>query len=275
VEYESEVIHDAAPASPSPTSPPASPPLGEYAAPGEEEHEVEDENLDADHDDAPLRVQAIDDMIGNAATPGLARRVLEAELNFTSAEEPLTFREVEQDAAWRAAIREEMKAIEDNRTWELTALPVGHQAIGLKWVYKVKHNEVGDVVRHKARLMAKGYVQRVGVDFDEVFAPVARLESVRMMVALAAHEAWEVHHMDVKSAFLNGMLKEEYTSSNPSASSSPAARAWYCASTRHCTVYGKHPGPGMPSSMTPWHRLVSRGAVPSMASTHEAGEVAD
>jgi hypothetical protein len=76
-------------------------------------------------------------------------------------------------------------------------------------VYKVKRNEAGDVVRHKARLVAKGYVQCAGIDFDEVFAPVARLESVRMMVALAAHEGWEVHHMDVNSAFLNGVIEEE------------------------------------------------------------------
>jgi hypothetical protein len=76
-------------------------------------------------------------------------------------------------------------------------------------VYKVKRNEAGDVVRHKARLVAKGYVQRADIDFDEVFAPVARLESVLMMVALAAHEGWEVHHMDVKSAFLNGVIEEE------------------------------------------------------------------
>jgi hypothetical protein len=100
-----------------------------------------------------------------------------------------------------------MKAIEDNDTWELTSLPAGHRAIGLKWVYRVKRNEAGNIVRHKARLVvAKSYVQRAGIDFDEVFAPVARLESMRMMVALAAHEGWEVHHMNVKSAFLNGVI---------------------------------------------------------------------
>ena len=104
---------------------------------------------------------------------------------------------------------EEMKAIEDNRTYELTTLPVGHRAIGLKWVYKVKHNEKGEVMQHKARLVAKGYTQCAGVDFDEVFAPVACLEFVHMMVAVAAHERWEVHHMDVKSDFLNGELHEK------------------------------------------------------------------
>jgi hypothetical protein len=203
MEYSTEIVRDVVLATPSPTPTPASSPAGEH------ELEVDEENLDADHDDAPLRVRAIDDLIGDAEPPGLARRVLNAELNFTSAEEPTSFKEAEQDAAWRAAMREEMKAIEDNDTWELTSLPVGHRAIGLKWVYKVKRNEAGDVVRHKARLVAKGYVQRTGIDFDEVFAPVARLESVRMMVALAAHEGWEVHHMDVKSAFLNGVIEEE------------------------------------------------------------------
>jgi hypothetical protein len=104
---------------------------------------------------------------------------------------------------------EEMKSIEDNGTWEPSALPTKHRAIGFKWVYKVKHNEVGDIVRHKARLVAKGYIQRAGVNYDEVFALMARLESVRMLVLLAAHKHWTVYHMDVKSAFLNETLKEE------------------------------------------------------------------
>lgn len=86
---------------------------------------------------------------------------------------------------------------------------MGHKAIGLKWVFKVTKDAAGNVVKHKARLVAKGYAQREGVDFDEVFAPVARLETVRVLIALAAHENWEIHHMDVKSAFLNGYLKEE------------------------------------------------------------------
>jgi hypothetical protein len=83
-------------------------------------------------------------------------------------------------------------------------------------VFKVKHDEHGNIIRHKARLVAQGYIQRAGVDFDEVFAPVARMESVQLMLALAAHQGWEVHHMDVKSAFLNGELKEEvYVTQTP------------------------------------------------------------
>jgi hypothetical protein len=127
---------------------------GEHATPGE----IEEEDLDADHDDAPLRVRTIDDVIRNAKAPGFTHRALSAKLNFTTAEESATFTKAEKDAAWRATMCEEMKAIERNNTWELAPLPVDHRTIGLKWVYKVKRNEAGDVVRHKARLLAKGYV---------------------------------------------------------------------------------------------------------------------
>ena len=76
-------------------------------------------------------------------------------------------------------------------------------------MFKVKKDPAGNVVKHKARLVAKGYAQKQGVDFDEVFAPVARLETMRLLLAMAANGGWEVHHMDVKSTFLNGDLLEE------------------------------------------------------------------
>jgi hypothetical protein len=126
-----------------------------------------------------------------------------------TADEPATFAEAEKDKMWQAAMMEEMVSIEMNQTWQLTQLPPGHHAIGLKWVFKLKKDSNGDVVKWKARVVAKGYVQRQGVDFDEVFAPVARMESVCVMIALAAHHGWPVHHMDVKEAFLNGELLEE------------------------------------------------------------------
>jgi hypothetical protein len=106
-------------------------------------------------------------------------------------------------------MQEEIDSIKRNQTWELADLPQGHHAFTLKWVYKLKRNEAGEIVKHKARLVARGFVQQEGVDFDEVFAPVARMESVRLLLVLAAQEGWQVHHMDVKSAFLNGDLKEE------------------------------------------------------------------
>jgi hypothetical protein len=109
---------------------------------------------------------------------------------------------------WRQAMKAEMKAIEENRTWDVSDLPKGQKAIGLKWVFKLKKDPDGKVVKYKARLVAKGYAQVQGVDFEEVFAPVARIETVRVLLALAARGGWEVHHMDVKSAFLNGDLSE-------------------------------------------------------------------
>jgi hypothetical protein len=101
-----------------------------------------------------------------------------------------------------------MQAIEQNRTWDVSNLPAKQKAIGLKWVFKVKKDPEGKIVKHKERLVAKGYAQVQGVDFDEVFAPIARIETVRVLLALAAQGGWEVHHMDVKSAFLNGDLTE-------------------------------------------------------------------
>jgi hypothetical protein len=96
-----------------------------------------------------------------------------------------------------------------NGTWALVDPPPGVRPIGLKWVYKIKRDAAGLITKYKGRLVAKGYVQRPGVDFDEVFAPVAQLESVRLLLAVAATEGWLVHHMDVKTAFLNGELLED------------------------------------------------------------------
>jgi hypothetical protein len=108
-----------------------------------------------------------------------------------------------------------MDKFEKNRTWELADLPHGHSAITLKWVFKLKRDEIGAIVKHKAHLVAHGFAQREGIDFDDTFAPVARMKSVRLLFALAAQEGWCVHHMDVKSAFLNSDLKEVYVHQPP------------------------------------------------------------
>jgi len=107
----------------------------------------------------------VDDVIGDAELPGLASRLTDPELMLMSAEEPATFAVAERDADWRKAMMEEMRSIEDNRTWELVDPPAGCRPIGLKWVYKVKRDERGAIVKHKARLVARGFVQREGIDF--------------------------------------------------------------------------------------------------------------
>jgi hypothetical protein len=113
-------------------------------------------------------------------------------------------------------MKAEMDAVEKNRTWELADLPRGHHVITLKWVFKLKRDEVDAIIKHKARLVARGFLQWEGIDFDDAFAPVAQMESVRLLLALAAQEGWRVHHMDVKSVFLNGDLKEEVYVHQPS-----------------------------------------------------------
>jgi hypothetical protein len=130
-------------------------------------------------------------------------------------DEPATAEEALKTEEWRAAMMEQLGSIKENKTWSFVDLPRGQKVIGLKWVFKLKHDEHGNVMKHKARLVVKGYVQRQGIDFDEVFASVGKMESVRVMIILAAHLSWSVHHMDMKSAFLNGDLGEEVYVSQP------------------------------------------------------------
>ena len=106
-------------------------------------------------------------------------------------------------------------ALMKNKTWHLVPPRLGRNIIDCKWVYKVKRDPDGKILKYKARLVAKGHAQREGVDFEEVFAPVARMEIVCLFIALAAHNNWEVHHMDVKTAFLNGELVEEVYVAQP------------------------------------------------------------
>eukprot|EP00253_Pinus_taeda_P030395 PITA_30395 len=106
-------------------------------------------------------------------------------------------------------MNEEIGAIEKSKTWELVDLPEGKDAIGVKWVYKTKSNAEGKIDRHKARLVVKSYKQPQGKDYDETFAPVARMETVRIVLSIAAQHKWKIYQMDVKSTFLNGVLKEE------------------------------------------------------------------
>ena len=110
---------------------------------------------------------------------------------------------------------EEMAALDDSKTWDLVQLPQGKKPIGCKWVYKIKHNTDGSVSRYKARLVAKGYAQTYGIDFEETFSPVAKMATIRAVIALAASKGWILHQMDVKNAFLHGDLHEEVYMDQP------------------------------------------------------------
>nr|AAK50412.1 Putative retroelement [Oryza sativa Japonica Group] len=163
----------------------------------------------AEHDVGPVRYRSLAEIMLEAPRVDLVEDDDDARALLAEMEEPLSYREATGEPAWVNAMNKELEAIEKNKTWSLCMLPAGHKAIGLKWVFKLKKNTAGEVIKHKARLVANGYVQQQGVDFDEVFAPVARLDTVRAILAVAADRRWQVHHLDVKSAFLNGDLEEE------------------------------------------------------------------
>ncbi|PKA66174.1 Retrovirus-related Pol polyprotein from transposon TNT 1-94 [Apostasia shenzhenica] len=117
--------------------------------------------------------------------------------------------EAESDEYWMIAMQEELNQFTQNDVWELVARPNDHPIIGMEWVFKNKLNDQGEIIRNKARLVAKGYNQVEGIDFDETFAPVARLKAIRLLLAYSCIKNFKLFQMDVKSAFLNGFINEE------------------------------------------------------------------
>ncbi|GJW43836.1 putative ribonuclease H-like domain-containing protein, partial [Tanacetum coccineum] len=128
---------------------------------------------------------------------------------FLSQEEPKRVSKALSDPAWVEAMQEELLQFKLQNVWVLVDLPKGHRAIGTKWVYRNKKDERGIVIRNKARLVAQGHTQEEGIDYDEVFAPVARIEAIRIFLAYASYMGFTVYQMDVKSAFLYGQIEEE------------------------------------------------------------------
>ncbi|CAN6459492.1 unnamed protein product [Victoria cruziana] len=126
-----------------------------------------------------------------------------------SFQEPSSFSEAKNDPNWVFAMNEEICALNDKHTWEIVDLPSGKKTIGCRWIFKIKTKSDGTLERYKARLVAKGYSQEYGIDYEETFAPVARMTSVRTLISVASISKWPIFQMDVKNAFLNGNLKEE------------------------------------------------------------------
>lgn len=129
--------------------------------------------------------------------------------------EPSCFEQACSNKVWLKAMNEEISSIVKNDTWTLCKLPQNRKCIGCKWIYKIKKNSDGSVERYKGRLVARGFTQKYGIDYEETFSPVARQETIWMVLSLAANKHWKVHHMDVKSAFLNGYLEEEVYVAQP------------------------------------------------------------
>ncbi|GKA36240.1 putative ribonuclease H-like domain-containing protein [Tanacetum coccineum] len=128
---------------------------------------------------------------------------------FLSQEEPKKVIQALKDPSWIEAMQDELLQFKLQKVWTLVDLPNGKRAIGTKWVYKNKKDERGIVIKNKARLVAQGYTQEEGIDYDEVFSPVARIEAIRLFLAYASFKDFVVYQMDVKSAFLYGKIEEE------------------------------------------------------------------
>ncbi|KAJ0802818.1 putative RNA-directed DNA polymerase [Helianthus annuus] len=132
-----------------------------------------------------------------------------------SSMEPRSYEEAAKNQQWKMAMVQELKSLEEHKTWSLVELPHDQQAIGLKWVFRVKMDASGEIKKYKARIVAKGYAQEYGINYEETFAPVARFETIRMILSLAAQQKWAIFQLDVKSAFLNGPLQEEVYVTQP------------------------------------------------------------
>lgn len=129
----------------------------------------------------------------------------------TIAAEPKNFREAmacEQKEEWKAAMADELQSHLQNGTWDLVHLPEGRKPVGCRWVYKIKENAAGEIIKYKARLVAQGFLQTYGEDYDEVFAPVTTHTTFRLLLALASKKQMKLKHFDVKTAYLHGKLDE-------------------------------------------------------------------
>nr|GEW69380.1 hypothetical protein [Tanacetum cinerariifolium] len=163
----------------------------------------------------------LDNIIGQLSRPVSTRLQLHEQAlfcyydAFLTLVEPKTYKDALTQSCWIEAMQEKLNEFKRLEVWELVPRPDKVMVITLKWIYKVKLNELGGILKNKARLVARGYRQEEGIDFEESFAPVSRLEAIQIFLAYAAHKNRVVYQMDVKTAFLNGNLREEVYVSQP------------------------------------------------------------
>nr|GEU44048.1 hypothetical protein [Tanacetum cinerariifolium] len=162
-----------------------------------------------------LKDHPLDNIIGQLSRPVSIRLQLHEQAlfcyydAFLTLVEPMTYKDALTHSCWIEAMQEELNEFERLEVWELIPRPDKVMVITLKWIYKVKLDKLGGILKNKARLVARGYRQEEGIDFEESFAPVARLEAIQIFLAYAAHKNMVVYHMDVKTAFLNGNVREK------------------------------------------------------------------
>ncbi|KAM2946107.1 hypothetical protein COP2_028938 [Malus domestica] len=141
----------------------------------------------------------------NKVSPSYAAFVIELSRN----SKPRSFEEANQSPVWRRAMLEELKALDENQTWSIVSLLKDQRVVGARWIYQMKFHSDGTIQRHKARLVARGFTQTFGVDYKETLSPVAKMNTVRVLLSVAINSHWSLHQMDVKNAFLHGEFEEE------------------------------------------------------------------
>nr|GEX30085.1 hypothetical protein [Tanacetum cinerariifolium] len=233
------------------------------------DNQAEEEHLQNDEFTNPfcarykkLLNHLLEQIRGNPSKPVQTRRQLATDPEIcmfvltVSTAEPKNIKETMADSAWIEAMQEELHQFDRLQVWELVNKPFGKSVIRLKWLWKNKKNEDQTVIRNKARLVAKGYAQEEGINFEESFTPVVRLEAIQIFVAYAAHKSFPIYQMDVKTEFLNGPLKEEVYVAQPDGFVDPghpekvyrlrkalyglkqAPRAWYDELSKFLTSKG-------------------------------------
>ncbi|RVW84320.1 Copia protein [Vitis vinifera] len=151
-----------------------------------------------------------DHPIGNYVTyEGLSPSYRAFAISLDDTQVPNTIQEALKISEWKKAVQDEIDALEKNGTWTITDLPVGKRPVGCKWIFTIKYKADGSVEKFKARLVARGFTQSYGIDYQETFAPVAKLNTIRILLSLAVNQDWCLQQLDIKNAFLNGDLEEE------------------------------------------------------------------
>ncbi|WCJ44342.1 Retrovirus-related Pol polyprotein from transposon RE1 [Euphorbia peplus] len=182
------------------------------------DEQVLEDSLDLPREVRAHRNHSLENIIDSVHNPVMTRAQLRRYMGnvaFVSLLEPKDFYEAADDDSWLMAMQEELDQFKRSEVWILVPRPNNKKVVGTRWVLKNKLDEFGNVVRNKARLVAQGYSQQEGIDYGETFAPVARLEAIRILCAFASYKGFKLFQMDVKSAFLNGYIDEEVYVSQP------------------------------------------------------------
>lgn len=136
-------------------------------------------------------------------------------LSAVNTDEPSSLTEALNNENWSQAMDSEHQALLHNNTWHLVPRPKGKNIIGCKWVYKVKRKSDGTIDRYKAHLVAKGFKQRYGIDYEDTFSPVMKAATIRLILSIAVSKGWSLRQLDIQNAFLHGILEEEVYMSQP------------------------------------------------------------